>query len=320
LNLDNIPKELRERGKFCAWKLETIPGRDKPAKVPYNVMTGHRANATNPLDFYPFDFVAARMTGYDGMGLYIGDGIVGIDLDHCIAADGRINDYAKGIISTVGGYAERSPSKTGVHALILAEGFEFDANRWKTRATDPDGNEIEVYASKRFLTLTGDAIEPYRNFEERGNALRLVMDKYMKRDARKSPSPVDTRPSSLVLSDDDIIERASSRYNAKRESFVKLYAGDTSSYKNDHSSADLALCNMLAYWTGLDAQQMDRIFRTSGLMRDKWDSRRGGSTYGELTIGKAIREHLTNIYDGDYFKKRDAQRRGSGAPERRREI
>ena len=32
---------------------------------------------------------------------------------------------------------------------------------------------------------------------------------------------------------------------------------------------------------------MDRIFRSSGLMRKKWDTKRGGDTYGNITIGKA---------------------------------
>ena len=50
----------------------------------------------------------------------------------------------------------------------------------------------------------------------------------------------------------------------------------------------MALCSHLAFWCAGDAARMDRIFRRSGLMRDKWDSRRGGTTYGAQTIERAI--------------------------------
>ena len=50
----------------------------------------------------------------------------------------------------------------------------------------------------------------------------------------------------------------------------------------------MAFCSMLAFWTGCDAEKMDMIFRSSGLMREKWDRAQSGSTYGALTIQKAI--------------------------------
>ena len=54
------------------------------------------------------------------------------------------------------------------------------------------------------------------------------------------------------------------------------------------SEADLAFCNILAFWTGKDKEQMDRIFRMSGLYRDKWDRRQGGTTYGNATLDTAV--------------------------------
>jgi primase-polymerase (primpol)-like protein len=46
----------------------------------------------------------------------------------------------------------------------------------------------------------------------------------------------------------------------------------------------------LAFWTGGDVGQMDRLFRQSGLMRDKWDEVHfaDGSTYGEKTLERAV--------------------------------
>jgi putative DNA primase/helicase len=52
----------------------------------------------------------------------------------------------------------------------------------------------------------------------------------------------------------------------------------------------MALCSLLAFWTGGDVQQMDRLFRDSGLIREKWDEVHFAdrSTYRERTIERAI--------------------------------
>ena len=78
----------------------------------------------------------------------------------------------------------------------------------------------------------------------------------------------------------------------------RLYKGDAGAYDNDESSADLALCNHLAFWTGRDAGRMDRMFRQSGLMRGKWDrNARAGETYGAGTIRVAIAA-CAEVYQG----------------------
>ena len=56
---------------------------------------------------------------------------------------------------------------------------------------------------------------------------------------------------------------------------------------DDSSQADYELCSTLAWWTK-DPNQIDRIFRSSGLIRDKWDRKWGDSTYGWNTINKAL--------------------------------
>ena len=88
------------------------------------------------------------------------------------------------------------------------------------------------------------------------------------------------------LSDEQVIERAkSARYGDR---FKRLWSGDASDYGNDHSRADLALCRILAFWCGEDCERVDRLFRRSGLMREKWDRRSGEGSYGTRTIGAAV--------------------------------
>lgn len=52
----------------------------------------------------------------------------------------------------------------------------------------------------------------------------------------------------------------------------------------------MALCQLLAFWTGCDRDRMDRLFRQSGLSREKWDAVHyaDGTTYGAKTITRAI--------------------------------
>jgi primase-polymerase (primpol)-like protein len=89
------------------------------------------------------------------------------------------------------------------------------------------------------------------------------------------------------LEDGDLLQKAKTAANG--EKFEQLWRGSTSGYES-HSEADMALCSLLAFWTGGDERQVDRLFRDSGLMREKWDEVHfaDGSTYGEKTIERAI--------------------------------
>jgi putative DNA primase/helicase len=49
---------------------------------------------------------------------------------------------------------------------------------------------------------------------------------------------------------------------------------------------------MLFFWTGGNRDQIDRLFRTSALMRPKWDRRLKSTTYGWWTIDGAIAEEM----------------------------
>ena len=66
------------------------------------------------------------------------------------------------------------------------------------------------------------------------------------------------------------------------------YEGRWEEGYNSQSDADMAFVSMLAFWCGNVEEQIDRIFRSSGLMRDKWDRHTGDSTYGQITIRNAV--------------------------------
>jgi hypothetical protein len=69
--------------------------------------------------------------------------------------------------------------------------------------------------------------------------------------------------------------------------YRELFNGDTTAYGDDHSAADMALVGYMAR-KGLVADEVDLVFRASGLYRGKWDEMRGANTYGQMTIAKAF--------------------------------
>ncbi|MCL2072223.1 MAG: hypothetical protein FWH07_08370, partial [Oscillospiraceae bacterium] len=71
------------------------------------------------------------------------------------------------------------------------------------------------------------------------------------------------------IPDDKILEMA--RKFKDGGAFDKLYSGDWQGAYKSQSEADFALCCKLAFWTGKVESQMDRLFRQSGLMREKWE-------------------------------------------------
>jgi len=58
--------------------------------------------------------------------------------------------------------------------------------------------------------------------------------------------------------------------------------------KGDHIAHCRTLCKKLAFYTGKNAAQMERIFRSSKLYWAGWDEPKGDLTYGQTIINKAI--------------------------------
>jgi primase-polymerase (primpol)-like protein len=178
------------------------------------------------------------------------------------------------VIARLSSYAELSPSGTGAHVLIKA----------KLSGRGRRAGKIEIYDSARYFTMTGKHINGtpqeilYRQDEL--NALNAELF--------SPPSQLPDRPPSELghFPDEEVIERAKSARNGER--FMRLWSGDTSEYGDDHSRADAALCCILAFWTRGDRQRVDRLFRQSGLMREKWDRPTGSTTYAALTVRTAV--------------------------------
>ena len=238
---------------------------------------------TNDMNtFCDYETAVNKADAYDGIGFCVGNGISAMDLDNCINDDGTLLPFAQDIVDIMkGSYIEKSPSSKGLRIIIRTDDFKYDKIKY---LINNQKLGLEVYvsgATNRFVTVTGNA---YRDgvISNMTDKLQIVLDKYMLRPNITKPAA--TQSSQSFLTDETLFKKACTASNGK--AFIALWKGDTSKY-GSHSEADLALCNMLAFWCGRDIEQMDRMFRRSGLMRDKWDRKQSGTTYGGITLSKA---------------------------------
>lgn len=285
LDYSTIPKFMQEHGKLCLWKLEMILGKEKPDKIPYRT-NGKRADATNQQHYSSFEeTVDAFSKGvYAGIGIGCFEPLRLVDVDDCVT-EGTLDAKGQDIVDTLDSYTELSPSGNGIHIFILVDGFAYDSERYYINSRN---THVEIYSpdvTGKFLTLTGKTIHG-SDICERSSRLQIVLDRYMKRPDADVTAPTVTAPGSY-LSDESVYTKASKSKQA--EKFTALWDGEIPDGKSPNE-ADMALAEIFAFWCGGDTEQMDRLFRRSGLMRDKWDRVQSGSTYGMITLTKAVKK------------------------------
>ena len=291
-----IPDEMKAMPRWICWRAVPDPkAHSGISKQPVNPRTGGMAQSNNPQTWADFETAVAASVDYAGIGfMFSGSGYVAIDIDDRPA---EIEDYRHGSYDNIFGqmndalqtYAEFSQSGNGIHFI--------------GRGTLPDKDfnnrdmGVEMYTGARFFVMTGNLCTDYVDISDITEAVKPFYEKYRTKSKSKAQSePVGQyQLSERSMTAAEIIDRAkASRQGAK---FAALYSGDTSDYTSP-SEADMAFCNMLAFWCQGDIQQMDEIFRSSGLMREKWDRRQSGTTYGAITLQKAI-DGLSTVYNGN---------------------
>lgn len=286
----NIPEEMKGYPHWLVWKL-IDKGGEKPSKVPFSVHGGAAA-VNDSATWGTFKEAAAAYEAgqYDGIGfVFTGTPFVGIDIDSCINQEtGEVSPEAADIIKATQSYTELSQSGKGLHIIM----------RGKLPAGRRRNCPFEMYGdgSPRYFAMTGNLYGEHTGLEANQAAIDAVHKKYI----AKQEKPAE----GSTLEDKQITDMASSAKNGG--AFLALYNGDWQGKYRSQSEADMAFCDMLAFWTGRNAEQMDRIFRKSGLMRPKWDEDRGDGTYGEITVQRACGD-CKEVYSPEY-KKRDNAR------------
>jgi primase-polymerase (primpol)-like protein len=320
---ERVPRELQALPQWLLWRYEERGG--KQTKIPKHP-SGRNAEAPNPDDWFDLDAVVdAYLDGrFDGLGLaFSADrAITGVDFDNCIrAVNGKRKcmEWAEALVRQFGSYAEISPSGNGLKLWCRGQkpGPRCRTKKLPWPEAVEAGCEVEMYDRERFFTVTGRRVWNLTNLAD---AQPHIDDLYHTLFDQYDQAPVPTasangQGSPLGLTDHELLDRM---FESQHGADIRaLWQGDVGGHGGDHSAADLALVNHLAWWTGYDAGRTDRLFRASGLMRDKWDERRGQQTYGEMTVERACAgRHTADGYQPRVASggSRSAQRQASQPP------
>lgn len=283
---DRIPQELKDRNQWVLWKLVPDPKRDKPKKVPFQV-NGREARANNPQTWSSFDKVLEvfKRGAYKGIGFVFSenDPYVGIDFDDCIEDGWAVDPGVQLLVDTLDSYTELSQSGSGLHTIVRAR---LQKNRTKSNKSPKEGDFAAFSSSGRYFAFTGNVWSQASEIEER----QLQLDGVM---AHLFPQEGGARTAAAAtpdLTDEEIIQKAERAKNGAK--FIKLFRDGE---YEDHSASDLALLNILAFYTQ-DPSQIDRLFRQSALYREeKWEAR--GESFRQSEITKAL-AGLREVYRG----------------------
>lgn len=301
LNVDSdnlyrdLPKELTDlKNNFAVFRAEFNPKRNKYDKAARYITEDKQvkyASSTNIDHWTDFDTAIKWLALYDmdGIALRLEPPFVLFDVD---GINEEIDKFKKGqdglvsqIIDLTDSYVETSLSGKGIHAI-----FKAYPNTTKTRR-----NNFEMYTRDRYVCLTGKVISP-------DNTVRAIDPdnlKYLEKtyiDINDYQKQKDTNKAiqGTELNVHEIIEKIERSRNADK--FKRLMSGNTQGYESQ-SDADMALASILAFWCGRDIDKMREIFEMSELSkREKWNAKRGNSTYGLNTLQHAI-DTTAEVYE-----------------------
>lgn len=161
VDFESIPQDLKDIPRWVLWRNSprTKPDGTKTwAKVPMTC-SGAAASSTDPKTWATYDDVADEVIfgGYDGIGLILGEDVHGIDLDDCRdPATGELTALAQEVLDKVEGYAEVSPSGTGIK---LFSKTNLDGSRTKKEADQQGRGRHQVFPAGP-ATARSDAADP----------------------------------------------------------------------------------------------------------------------------------------------------------------
>lgn len=242
-----VPQTLRNNRRWVLWRLED--GKKKPYSANYNGL----ASTIKPHTwaYYSRALQVKEYSGddYNGLGYVFaeGDGLVFIDLDHCIDDSGNFSAFAEEVINLMPKtYMEISQSGNGLHILVKGT---------IERAYKSD--KLEIYAKGRYMAFTGNYLEA----AEPAPAQEAINELF-KRYSLEPVQPEEIESEPMRDDDETILRRARSGRNGAI--FSALWAGDWQEHYKSQSEADLRLIGLLWYYSR-NAEQVERLFINSGL-------------------------------------------------------
>ena len=313
----HIPEELRSRKSWVCWRMEQREGQPKPTKVPYNFHSGRKASSTEPRDWGTFEDAALVLQclgsserserigmcnvtsdshgaesserserigtcngAYDGLGFVFAqdDPYTGIDLDGAYEAPGCLYDWSDAIISSLGGYAERSPSGMGVHIIVRAKLASGGRRR---------RGAVEVYDRGRYFTMTGERMTGSSHVVPSSQAAVDALVASLGDTPGRAAAPV-WQQAGASIGGGNLLERA--RHGRIRRETLSLLDTRGPDRYGSASEADSALASGLAS-AGMTADEILCLIEQSTRGMDAYQ-RKGNSHglyYFRRTVENAVR-------------------------------
>lgn len=304
--LAGLPDGLSKIDIFVMWRLNWDGKRW--TKPPLQT-TGRMASVTNPRHrtnlhdaLYALQCHPDR---FDGIGVVLTDDIpiVGIDSDHSRSVTtGAITAEAADLCRRFPlAYTEISPSGTGIRLLVPGTYVGT-----KNKVNLCDGQALEMYSNKRFLTLTGHRFQTAASLarnnpnHDYSTELQILHDEVLApplvttnagagQQQKRPRGTQATGPRSDVAIVNGFAEGRNTWFQQAAEYFHHGVPEGA-----DASKIEFHLTLAILRANDGDEAQADRIFRASAIYGDperatKWDSQRGNTTYGWYTIESANR-------------------------------
>lgn len=305
-----LPIALLALGQYRQFILyKTVPSSTRAGKTdkfPVDARTMDVANAHDPaiwVDHTTACSMASALGQEYGVGFVFtpNDPFWFLDIDNCLV-DGGWNQVATDLCGLFAGAAvEVSQSGKGLH--IIGSGQVPDHG---CRNGDLG---LEFYTEGRFVALTGTNAIGDAAFDATP-IMQGFVPKYFP-SSTKGPA-VDWRDTPVEEwsgpdGDEELVLRMMSSKPSAGAIFnhgatiMDLWTGDTTALARafpsrndvdpyDRSSADAALAQHLAWWTGKNHARMERLMRMSALVRPKWDKH---PSYMKMTVSNAVNRQMT---------------------------
>lgn len=292
---DAIPRELADTR---AWYLAVLTPKasqvGKWDKIPSDPATGKRAKWSDPSTRSTFGnaFMGYEAQRGQGVGFMLDEsfGLVGIDLDGCVAPDGTIAPWALEIVASfAGAYWEHSISGTGLRGFCRGS-LPVGGCRSKI-----EGCSVELYADQRFLVVTGQALHHAEQLPE----LQSAVDALHKRltAGRTSVTGV-AATSGLTGRNADpspqVFELVQAVMAGRHGAQMLAIWSREDLHVAGASEDDWALATEAAYQAisrGYDGDELHQLVESTmraGPYREKWDTKRGQVSWLTQTVANAI--------------------------------
>ena len=300
IKYENIPDELKWEKRWCLYKIILRDGKNTKMPIMPNGKPA-KSNDRKTWNSYMDCMDALCKNQSLGLGFFLGDGYIGIDIDKVsdeiieYSMDFNAASMTANFLRGISTYAEISPSKTGLHFIGKGK-VPGERKRYKN---------LEIYDRDRFFTITGNILKD----KDRSKIVNINQELlplyqiYMPSidSVEGKAGRINLNPSSLAyknrFSQNDILNILFNRgyFNYSGEDLRQIYNGNYQNYFNSQSEADFFMLGRLLYYTA-DVEASISFMERGGLKRNKWYKRRGSTDYIHYIADRAM-NGIRKFYD-----------------------